>query len=126
MTSTCLHAPDKTALPKNAVATNTKFEPMPAQSVMDAWVPMDPEDVFENDSPDPLKGGRMPFIGNGNRGRKTIMVDEWGPYDFKSPKLWPSVSYPDGSQKYSIFGPKGTWKVKSSEEIGRASCRERV
>ena len=26
------------------------------------------------------------------RGRATIIVDEWGPYDYLSPKLWPSAS----------------------------------
>ncbi len=115
MTTTCLHAPEKTVLPKNAVATDTKFEPMPTQTAMDVWVPLDREDVFENDSPEPLKGGRMPFLGERNRGRKTILVDEWGPYDFKSPKLWPGEAYTDGSQKYTVMGPKGTWQVKSSE-----------
>ncbi|MEI7984216.1 MAG: right-handed parallel beta-helix repeat-containing protein [Armatimonadota bacterium] len=117
MATTCLHAPDKTVLPKNAVATDTKFEPMPTQTAMDAWNPRDPEDVFEKDSPEPLKGGRMPFLAEGSRGRKTIMVDEWGPYDFKSPKLWPGPIMKDGSQKYSIFGPAGSWSLKTAEGL---------
>ena len=29
------------------------------------------------------------------RGRNTIIVDEWGPYDWKSPKLWPARDQPD-------------------------------
>ena len=23
------------------------------------------------------------------RGRNTIIVDDWGPYDYQSPKIWP-------------------------------------
>ena len=40
--------------------------------------------------PSPLAGGIDPMIKAGERrGRNTIIVDEWGPYDWKSPKLWP-------------------------------------
>ena len=60
------------------------------------------------------------------RGRQTIIVDEWGPYDWKSPKLWP-VLPPDGTLpfkrrpsatgefdgpvKLNVLGPQGTWKL---------------
>ena len=36
-----------------------------------------------------------PMIKHGERrGRDTIIVDEWGPYDWKSPKLWPVLDQP--------------------------------
>jgi hypothetical protein len=40
------------------------------------------------------------------RGRRFIVVDEWGPYDFQSPRL---VHRGDGN--YDILGPKGKWRV---------------
>ena len=37
-----------------------------------------------------MPGGVDPMIPDGERrGRRTIMVDEWGPYDWKAPRLWP-------------------------------------
>lgn len=37
-----------------------------------------------------MPGGIDPMIKDGERrGRHTIIVDEWGPYDWKSLKLWP-------------------------------------
>ncbi len=38
-----------------------------------------------------LPGGIDPMIKEDwQRGRARIIVDEWGPYDWKSPKLWPA------------------------------------
>jgi hypothetical protein len=61
----------------------------------------------------------LPFIPFGEpRGRKTIIVDEWGPYDYRSPKLVLD-SIKDGVRTFRILGPKksagfeGHWKVKS-------------
>jgi hypothetical protein len=78
---------------------------------------MDNDDAFGKDSPEPLEGGKMPFIGGGMRGRKTILVDEWGPYDYKSPKLWPGPRSEGGWQKYSIYGPAGSWELVKAEGL---------
>ena len=59
------------------------------------WRPY-PTDLTNSDTdngnrgwaPDLLTGGRRPFLKPGSiRGRKYIIIDEWGPYDFLSPKL---------------------------------------
>ena len=70
---------------------------------------------------EPIDGGIIPFLGKEiRRGRTEILVDQWGPVDFKSPVLWLEDWYdsPDG-KKYYVFrmvGPsKGGWKYKSSE-----------
>jgi nitrous oxidase accessory protein NosD len=80
--------------------------------------------------PQPLEGGSDPMLGDGaRRGRQTIIVDEWGPYDWKSPKLWPaldaggtSLPFPrrakgtglfDGPVKLNVLGPPGSWKLVS-------------
>jgi hypothetical protein len=66
------------------------------------------------DAPPPLSDGKDPFLKQGNlRGRRYILVDEWGPYDFKSPRLWLREESTDG-MKLEVLGPKGTWKVSKT------------
>jgi nitrous oxidase accessory protein NosD len=76
-------------------------------------------------APNPLAGGKNPFLKPGTlRGRKYILVDHWGPYDFKSPLIWPrgdrvaSVAAegrtPASTRTYKVFdvlGPKGVARV---------------
>lgn len=56
--------------------------------------------------------GRAPaFLSkNALRGRRYILVDNWGPYDFQRPVLWPR-----GEGTYEILGPKGKWRMVSAE-----------
>lgn len=79
------------------------------------------------DPPAKLPDGMDPMIKDGERrGRHTIIVDEWGPYDWKSPKLWPVLESDgklpfqrrakatgqfDGPVKLNVLGPPGTWKL---------------
>ena len=48
------------------------------------------------------------------RGRDTIIVDEWGPYNYKSPKIWPAGKLTDRPLKLRVLGPAGTWSLKST------------
>jgi hypothetical protein len=58
----------------------------------------------------PLEGGKRPFLEDRLRGRRYILVDEWGPYDFKRPILW--LRKEEGAtMEFEILGPKGNWKV---------------
>jgi nitrous oxidase accessory protein NosD len=83
-------------------------------------------------APKPLEGGNDPFIPRGElRGRRYILVDEWGPYDFKSPLLWPRGEIKQSVEqagripaeargpvhRFEILGPKGQWKVVAREGI---------
>ena len=45
--------------------------------------------------------------------RSTIIVDEWGPYDWKSPKLWPVDSSLSTPLRLRVLGPRGpgTWRA---------------
>jgi parallel beta-helix repeat protein len=62
----------------------------------------------------PLPGGIDPMIKDGERrGRHTIIVDEWGPYDWKSPKLWPVAKPDEHPLRLRVLGPAGEWKVAS-------------
>ena len=47
------------------------------------------------------------------RGRSTIIVDEWGPYDYRAPKVWPAGRPDDRPMKLRILGPAGIWTLKA-------------
>ncbi|MGC4044194.1 MAG: right-handed parallel beta-helix repeat-containing protein [Armatimonas sp.] len=62
-------------------------------------------------APAALPGAKSPFLGkNALRGRRYILVDEWGPYDFLRPLLTPREN-----GTWEILGPKGRWRVVSTE-----------
>lgn len=72
--------------------------------------------------PDPLKGGFLPSRPDttlAGRPRSAIIVDEWGPYDYRSPKLWPV----DGSNGLALrtLGPPGRWRVLSRRGVASVS-----
>jgi parallel beta-helix repeat protein len=45
------------------------------------------------------------------RHRSAIIVDEWGPYDYQYPKLWPADSTRAIPLKLVVHGPAGRWSV---------------
>jgi len=72
------------------------------------------------------------------RGRKYILITEWGPYDFRSPILWPrgerrATSEEAGRepeharptlQRFEILGPNGRWRLISKQGAGWVSAEE--
>jgi hypothetical protein len=79
-------------------------------------------DELRHLQPAPLAGGLDPFRPGGSpHGRHTIMVDQWGPYDFRSPKLWPDP--PGGGadrarvQRFRLLGPPGRWRLVSASGV---------
>jgi hypothetical protein len=71
-----------------------------------------------------IKNPIDPFKGNGKRkGRKNIMVNEWGPYDFNYPLIWntnPTDS--TGLLQFDLLGPKGKWKLVSVKGLSNLSA----
>jgi nitrous oxidase accessory protein NosD len=62
-----------------------------------------------------LPGGLDPMIADTERrGREYIIVDEWGPYDWKSPKLWPARTPGENPLKLRVLGPEGEWKLAAA------------
>ena len=60
----------------------------------------------------PLKDGMRALLPAGaRRGRSTIIVDEWGPYDYLSPKLWPAGRLHDRPLRLRVLGPPGKWRL---------------
>ena len=48
------------------------------------------------------------------RGREFIIVDEWGPYDWRTPKLWPTGRSDESPLALRVLGPPGTWTLQSA------------
>ncbi len=55
------------------------------------------------------------------RDRSAIIVDEWGPYDWQSPKLWPIDSTRAVPLRLAVLGQPGTWRVLSQRGIATLS-----
>jgi nitrous oxidase accessory protein NosD len=99
---------------------------------------------YDDDVPPTLlPGGIDAMLPDGaRRGRHTIIVDEWGPYDWKFPKLWPvlgdggqALPYRrrpkaeglfDGPVKLNVLGPDGTWTLVSARGADVTPARGRI
>ncbi|MGH7470436.1 MAG: NosD domain-containing protein [Longimicrobiales bacterium] len=72
--------------------------------------------------PAPLAGGLDRNRGGlALRDRSAIMVDEWGPYDWRSPKLWPLGSDRALSVTLRVLGPPGRWRVVGRRGVAQLS-----
>ena len=60
------------------------------------------------------------------RGRATIIVDEWGPYDYLSPKLWPSGRPGERPLNLRVLGPEGQWRLRSIRGATASTTAGRV
>src|SRR3954449_12893665 len=77
-------------------------------------VPIRSRPTGEVTLPTPLAAGMNAKIPEAERrGRDAIIVDEWGPYDWKSPKLWPEGRSDANPLKLRVLGPPGDWKIAS-------------
>lgn len=73
------------------------------------WSPTASQPGFP--APSPLPEAPLPFLAKrALRGRRYILVDEWGPYAFDRPLLWPR-----GEGRYEVLGPKGKWRLVRAE-----------
>ena len=60
----------------------------------------------------PIPGGHDVTSGTETRrGRDAILVDEWGPYDWRTPKLWPAGRSTERPLRLRTLGPAATWRV---------------
>ena len=75
-------------------------------------------------APDPLPGGLSANAAVASRPRSSIVVDEWGPYDFRSPKLWPIDSVRATPLRLQVLGPSGRWHVVGTRGVKSVSKQE--
>ncbi len=75
-------------------------------------------------APKPDAGsGKIPESLLAGLDRSAIIVDEWGPYDYLSPKLWPVDSPHTLPLRLRTLGPPGKWSVVNERGIGSLSRR---
>ena len=67
----------------------------------------------------------VPHVERAALDRSAIVVDAWGPYDGRSPKLWP-VDTVRGEVRLQVLGPPGGWRVLESRGAGQLSAEEGV
>lgn len=74
--------------------------------------------------PDPIPDAFMPTRPDSalaTRPRSAIIVDEWGPYDWRSPKLWPADSSREVPLRLRVLGPRGSWRVVARRGVASLS-----
>jgi parallel beta-helix repeat protein len=77
-------------------------------------VPIRSRQTLDVTLPRPMPGAIDAKIPDAERrGRDSIVVDQWGPYDWKSPKLWPDGRSDATPLKLNVLGPTGEWKIAS-------------
>lgn len=72
----------------------------------------------------PLLRGVPPAIPGSARARlprSAIVVDEWGPWDGLSPKLWP-VDTARARVRLQVLGPRGEWRIRSRRGVASVSA----
>jgi hypothetical protein len=77
------------------------------------------------DSVLPLAGGftpSRPDTSLARRPRSAIIVDEWGPYDYRSPRLWPVDSTRELPLRLRTLGPPGQWRAGPRRGIASLSA----
>ena len=72
----------------------------------------------------PLPGvtPRVPDSWFADRDRSMMVVDEWGPYDWSGPKLWPLDSTRATPLRLAVLGRTGRWRVTAREGIAALSA----
>jgi len=78
-------------------------------------------DTTDGEAPAALPGGIQPWLPPGAvRGRQTILVDQWGPYDWGAPRAWPLLAdsaWSGGPLRLSVIGPPGRWRVSGRRGV---------
>jgi nitrous oxidase accessory protein NosD len=89
--------------------------------------------VLQSEVPAELRARLPARLSNGQRvwppsplarlPRSAIIVDEWGPYDWRTPKLWPLDSVRAVPLRLAVLGPPGTWTLDEARNVGALSKR---
>lgn len=106
---------DSLQIIENLIYQDTGFADAASQSqnnfIKTGYIEVDLPATTQESLPPKLKDGIDAFLPeNHNRGRKYILVDEWGPYNFQFPSIW-LRNIEEGKYTFALFGPQGNWKV---------------
>ncbi|HEX7020300.1 MAG TPA: right-handed parallel beta-helix repeat-containing protein [Gemmatimonadaceae bacterium] len=108
-----------------------RFEPNPnralANPVDTVWPRRSVSEAAEKIAPKPIMDVAVAFGDPlDRRDRSAIVVDDWGPYDWRSPKLWPIDSSRSTPLSLAVLGPAGTWRIVSTRGAQLSKQRGRV
>jgi parallel beta-helix repeat protein len=85
------------------------------------------DNAFSGESAVDEPGVRRPFRAaltrTHPRDRAYILVDEWGPHDFRSPVLWPRSPRQSAEQWFEVVGPPGEWQITGLSGVDSVSAR---
>jgi hypothetical protein len=110
------------AKPELTPSKNLNFS-HPGKDPENPYAPLDIP-VNELREPDSLPDGMLAVLPNGfPRGRKFILVDEWGPFDFRRPIATIDTA---AGNLYSLvlIGPSGDWKISKMEGVKTVSAKK--
>jgi hypothetical protein len=65
----------------------------------------------------------VPVTPMGRRPRSAIIVDEWGPFDGRAPRLWPVDSTRAVPLRLAVLGPAGSWRVIERRGVEAVSAQ---
>jgi parallel beta-helix repeat protein len=64
----------------------------------------------------------VPPVARASLDRSAMIVDEWGPYDGRSPKLWP-VDPNREVVRLQVLGPEGEWRMVAQTGVSELSTQ---
>ena len=104
-------APAPTMQPSGLTILQTEGDARAYRKRFDVgWDPMAPPPAAAAFRVDPLPGYASAFLPKGAlRGRRFMIVDGWGPYDFARPIL-----VDRGEGVHDVLGPRGRWRLKEA------------
>ncbi len=121
----------------DAIAEVWKHPDLAASKSLNFSYTRDPENPYaplnvaygELAEPDSLPDGMMAGLPKGfPRGRQFIIVDDWGPYDFRRPTavLDTIAKTPEGRDKYTLtlIGPSGDWIITEMQGVATVSATQ--
>lgn len=76
-------------------------------------------------APQKIQGAKDAMLPDDHlKGRKYMMMTQWGPYDFRSPILWWTKTDSSGKMYFDIIGPRGNWKVRKVQGANHLSLQQ--
>ncbi len=88
------------------------------EETTDSGVPRLPPEYARLAPAAPPGDSTAPATPLAQRDRAAIVADAWGPFDWRSPKLWPADSVRAVPLRLAVLGPPGRWRV-----VGRRGVR---
>ena len=106
---------DSLQIVENLIYQDTGFADATAQSqnnfIKTGYKEVNLPSANQDSLPLKRKDAINPFLTKDqNRGRKYIIVNEWGPYNFQYPTIC-LRKIGEGKYTFALFGPQGNWKI---------------